>query len=69
VTGSAHTALGPFWSERLGRGELTGAQLSRRGGLVRTAVRGDRVLLTGGAVTVFDGTLLVEPAAPSRLTA
>ena len=57
VTGSAHTALAPYWSARLGRDELTGLQASARTGLVRTAVRGDRVLLTGRAVTVLDGTL------------
>lgn len=57
VTGSAHTALAPYWSHRLGRDALTGLQVSERTGLVRTAVRGDRVYLTGQAVTVFDGTL------------
>ncbi|MGX5397508.1 PhzF family phenazine biosynthesis protein [Streptomyces anulatus] len=59
VTGSAHTALAPYWSARIGRDELTGLQVSARTGLVRTAVRGDRVHLTGRAVTVLDGTLHV----------
>ncbi|WP_275562063.1 PhzF family phenazine biosynthesis protein [Streptomyces sp. 5-6(2022)] len=59
VTGSAHTALAPYWSARFGRDELTGLQVSARTGLVRTALRGDRTLLTGGAVTVIDGELLV----------
>lgn len=58
VTGSAHTALAPFWSARLGRADLTGLQASARTGLVRTSVRGDRTLLTGSAVTVIDGELL-----------
>ena len=57
VTGSAHTALAPFWSERLGRDGLTGLQASARGGLVRTSLHGDRVHLTGHAVVVLDGTL------------
>jgi len=57
VTGSAHTALAPYWSHRLGRDSLTGLQASARTGLVRTAVHGDRVHLTGRAVTVLDGTL------------
>jgi PhzF family phenazine biosynthesis protein len=61
VTGSAHTALAPYWSGRLGRGSLTGLQASARGGLVRTAVHGDRVHLTGSAVTVLDGTLHPAP--------
>ncbi|MCL7426367.1 PhzF family phenazine biosynthesis protein [Streptomyces sp. YS415] len=58
VTGSAHTALAPFWSQRLGRPALTGLQASPRSGLVRTEVRGDRTLLGGRAVTVIDGELL-----------
>jgi PhzF family phenazine biosynthesis protein len=57
VTGSAHTALAPYWSDRLGRDELTALQASARTGLIRTAVRGDRVHLTGHAVTVLDGSL------------
>ncbi|WP_331446293.1 PhzF family phenazine biosynthesis protein [Streptomyces xanthochromogenes] len=66
VTGSAHTALAPFWSARLGRDELTGLQASARSGLVRTELRGERTLLTGRAVTVIDGELLTAPgtAAP-----
>lgn len=59
VTGSAHTALAPFWSDRLGRPALTGLQASPRSGLVRTEVRGDRTLLSGHAVTVIEGDLLV----------
>jgi PhzF family phenazine biosynthesis protein len=57
VTGSAHTALAPYWSHRLGRDSLTGLQASDRTGLVHTAVHGDRVHLTGQAVTVLDGTM------------
>jgi len=57
VTGSAHTALAPYWSQRLGRDSLTGLQGSGRTGRVHTAVHGDRVHLTGQAVTVFDGVL------------
>ncbi|MFJ2239789.1 PhzF family phenazine biosynthesis protein [Streptomyces sp. NPDC087859] len=59
VTGSAHTALAPFWSERLGRTELTGLQASPRSGRVRTRLVGDRTLLTGRAVTTIEGELLV----------
>ncbi|MFD7256462.1 PhzF family phenazine biosynthesis protein [Streptomyces sp. NPDC059874] len=58
VTGSAHTSLAPFWSARLGgRDGLVGFQASARTGLVRTALREDRVLLTGHAVTVLEATL------------
>jgi PhzF family phenazine biosynthesis protein len=66
VTGSAHTALAPYWSHRLGRDSLTGLQASDRSGLVHTAVHGDRVHLTGHAVTVLDGALA---AAAARLSA
>ncbi|WP_330353125.1 PhzF family phenazine biosynthesis protein [Streptomyces chartreusis] len=58
VTGSAHTALAPYWSERFGRTGLTGLQASRRSGRVRTEVRGDRTLLSGRAVTVIEGELI-----------
>ncbi|MEU2285128.1 PhzF family phenazine biosynthesis protein [Streptomyces sp. NPDC013178] len=58
VTGSAHTALAPYWSERLGRPDLTGLQASPRSGRVRTGLRGERTLLTGRAVTVIEGELL-----------
>jgi PhzF family phenazine biosynthesis protein len=58
VTGSAHTALGPYWAERLGKTEFTAYQASARGGVVRVTVKGDRVLLGGQAVTVMTGELL-----------
>jgi PhzF family phenazine biosynthesis protein len=61
VTGSAHTALAPYWSRRLGRDRLVGLQASARTGLVQTEVHGDRVHLTGHAVTVVDGTLCEAP--------
>ena len=58
VTGSAHTALAPFWSARLGgRTEMVGYQASARGGYVRVSLRGERTHLTGKAVTVIDGEL------------
>jgi PhzF family phenazine biosynthesis protein len=59
VTGSAHTALAPLWSARLGSASLTGLQTSARTGLVHTKLLGERVELTGRAVTVLDGQLMV----------
>jgi PhzF family phenazine biosynthesis protein len=58
VTGSAHTALAPYWARRLGRTTLVGLQASQRTGLVSVALRGDRVELSGRAVTVLDGELV-----------
>jgi len=53
VTGSAHCCLGPFWKGRLGRDNLIGYQASARGGFVRTRCEGDRVLISGQAITVM----------------
>jgi len=58
VTGSAHCVLAPFWSQRLGREELTGFQASARGGVVRVLLDRDRVRLGGQAVTILRGELL-----------
>lgn len=57
VTGSAHCCLGPLWASRLGKTSLVGYQASPRGGTVHCEVIGDRVQLTGSAVTVLEGTL------------
>ncbi|MDH5750935.1 MAG: PhzF family phenazine biosynthesis protein [Deltaproteobacteria bacterium] len=59
VTGSAHCTLCSFWAPRLGRDSLSARQVSPRGGELRVALKGDRVLLLGNAVTVFRGRLLV----------
>jgi PhzF family phenazine biosynthesis protein len=57
VTGSAHAALAPFWSERLGRDSFTAFQASKRGGLVQCRLTGDRAILGGSCVTVIEGTM------------
>lgn len=62
VTGSAHCALGPYWSERTGQTALMGRQLSDRGGTVRVRLpspgdSGDRVGLSGQAAMVFHARL------------
>ncbi|MHC4548353.1 MAG: PhzF family phenazine biosynthesis protein [Planctomycetota bacterium] len=60
VTGSAHCALAPYWAARLAKTEMTGHQVSARGGVVRVRLEGsDRVALGGRAVTVFRGELCV----------
>jgi PhzF family phenazine biosynthesis protein len=55
VTGSAHTALVPFWAERLGRHRFHALQASKRTGLINCELKGDRVILGGHAVTVIEG--------------
>jgi PhzF family phenazine biosynthesis protein len=57
VTGSAHCALAPYWSKSLGKKAMVGFQASKRSGLVRVRLKGDRVGLGGEAVTVFSGLL------------
>lgn len=58
VTGSAHCCLGPFWAARLGKNDLSARQASARGGSMRVRLEGERVALTGQAVTVLRGELL-----------
>jgi predicted PhzF superfamily epimerase YddE/YHI9 len=55
VTGSAHCALAPYWQAKLAKDELVGYQASARGGIVRCRVAGDRVRLSGQAVTIVRG--------------
>jgi len=55
VTGSAHTILAPFWAERLGKKSLHAYQLSGRKGELFCELAGDRVLISGKAVTYLKG--------------
>ena len=59
VTGSAHCTLTPYWVERLGRNPLRARQVSSRGGELGCELRGERVRLTGDAVLVLEGELLL----------
>jgi predicted PhzF superfamily epimerase YddE/YHI9 len=59
VTGSAHCTLGPYWSQRLGKRQMTAHQVSRRGGELTVEVAGDRVRMGGHAVIVARGELLL----------
>jgi PhzF family phenazine biosynthesis protein len=55
VTGSAHTALVPFWARRLGRDSFTALQASKRSGILHCRLEGDRVILGGRCATVIVG--------------
>lgn len=57
VTGSAHSTLIPYWSERLGKTKLLARQLSRRGGELFCEARGERVSIGGHAVLYSRGSL------------
>ena len=56
VTGSAHAALVPYWSDRLGRSEFSALQASTRTGVLHCRLEGDRVILGGHCHTVIVGT-------------
>jgi predicted PhzF superfamily epimerase YddE/YHI9 len=58
VTGSSHCCLAPFWSRRLNKTGFLARQLSARGGVLKVELAGDRVRLSGQAVTVLRSELL-----------
>jgi PhzF family phenazine biosynthesis protein len=60
VSGVAHLAMVPYWSERLGKKRLVGRQLSPRGGIVIGLDRGARVTLMGRTVLLFSGAIHPE---------
>ncbi len=55
VTGSAHSQLIPFWSEKLNKNKLTAIQLSKRGGKIFCEQNGDRVRIGGKCVFYMRG--------------
>lgn len=60
VTGSAHCALAPYWATKLAQTDLVAYQASARGGEVLLRLLGDRVELSGEAVTVLRGELTTD---------
>ncbi|MDD5170943.1 MAG: PhzF family phenazine biosynthesis protein [Syntrophales bacterium] len=60
VTGSSHSTLIPFWSERLGKKTLHALQLSKRGGELFCEDRGTRVRIGGSAVLYLEGSIHIE---------
>ncbi len=62
VTGSAHTKLTPYWSDRLGRHKLHARQLSARGGELFCEMQGERVLISGRAAPYLKGTITLARA-------
>jgi len=55
VTGSAHSQLIPFWSEKLGKKIMMAKQLSDRGGDISCEQNGDRVVMRGKCVYYMKG--------------
>ena len=59
VTGSAHCNLIPYWAEQLGKMELHAYQISARKGELWCELKGDRVLMSGEAITYLKGEIYV----------
>ena len=55
VTGSAHCSLIPYWAEILGKEQMIAHQVSPRLGELFCENAGDRVLVSGNAVTYLTG--------------
>ncbi len=55
VTGSAHSQLIPFWSDKLGKKKMKAKQLSRRGGILYCEQKGERVVMGGNCVFYMKG--------------
>lgn len=58
VTGSAHTSLTPYWSRVLGKKSLSARQLSSRGGELLCEDKGERIEISGHAVTYMIGEVI-----------
>jgi len=54
VTGYAHCVLADYWSKKLGRTHFEAYQASKRGGGMGVRINGERVILNGQAITVFE---------------
>jgi PhzF family phenazine biosynthesis protein len=59
VTGSAHCALVPFWHMKTGRFDFISHQVSKRTGVLKVSLKGDRVEISGQAITIFRADLFV----------
>lgn len=57
VTGSIHSVLVPYWSEKLGKTQLDARQVSARGGVLRCELKGDRVDIAGQAAFYMEGSV------------
>lgn len=60
VCASAHCRLIPYWSEKLGKDKMIAYQASKRSGVIKCKNLKDRVLISGEAVTVFKGNIIIN---------
>ncbi|MFT5886754.1 MAG: putative PhzF superfamily epimerase YddE/YHI9 [Arcticibacterium sp.] len=59
VTGSVHTTLIPYWSTVLKKNDMTAKQLHQRGGVLICQNLGNRVLISGNAISYLEGIIQV----------
>jgi PhzF family phenazine biosynthesis protein len=59
VTGSAHTTLTPYWSEKLNKSNLIAKQISSRGGELICEIHENRVYIGGNAVEYMCGDITI----------
>ncbi len=55
VTGSAHCSLIPYWSQKLNKMSMSALQLSHRIGKLQCKDLGERILISGNAITYLEG--------------
>lgn len=55
VTGSAHTIMTPYWAAHFQKTNLSAIQLSARKGYLQVTLLGNRVAMTGKAITYLKG--------------
>lgn len=60
VTGSAHTTLIPYWSNKTGKKELSAIQLSARKGFLQCKYLGERVEISGRCRLYLKGEIVTE---------
>lgn len=54
VTGFMHTILTPYWSKKMNKTDFIAFQASDRTGHMTTQIKGNRVILKGDAIKVFE---------------
>ncbi len=55
ATGSAQTTLMNYWSKKLNKNELSSIQVSERVGKFHSKISGNRVEISGEAITYLEG--------------
>lgn len=59
VTGSAHSTLTPYWSQKLGKKTMQALQLSQRKGWLRCTDHNGRIEISGNAVLYLKGEISI----------